>query len=530
MPQGSVIRPVSHAGVVRRGRLLPLVTASLLLAVAWPVLTDGLPPLADYVNHLARMHVIAGIDADPLLARFYEIHWAVIPNLVMDLVVPPLTRVLDVYVAGQIFLLATVVLMVTGPMAVQRALYGRLSPWPLVAFPFAYNGILLYGLMNYLFGTGLAVWGLAGWIALREGPAWRRGLLSAAMVLALFACHLFAVGVYGMALLAYELWRAWPEGRAWPRLRPADALAFALPFLPVIPLMLASPTLGLSSENIWESSGKLQGLFTVVQTYWDAFDLAVAALMAGLVVSAAGRGLLRMHPAGWVLLAVSAAVYLAMPRMLFGSWMADQRLPIAVLFLALGFVRFEGRDRALRLAFYAIVLGLTLVRVVDVQVNWQRLRAIDLDFKESVGLIEPGAVVLVAHADHPGGDEITNAGLSHAPCIAMIERQALVSTAFTVQGKQVLDVRPDFRDRVDALDGDPPTVRRLLASADGTAPDQRPAYWDAWPDRYDYLYILYTSGQPNPDPDRLTLLHDGGRFQLYRIEKPVETEEDGTWE
>ena len=55
------------------------------------------PPLADYINHLARMHVIATIDADPDLARFYEIDWQVIPNLMMDLVVPVLERVMNVY-------------------------------------------------------------------------------------------------------------------------------------------------------------------------------------------------------------------------------------------------------------------------------------------------------------------------------------------------------------------------------------------------------------------------------------------------
>ena len=67
-----------------------------VLALA-PVLMYPLPPLADYPNHLARMHVIATIGSDPDLSRHYDIHWQIIPNLIMDMVVPLLTRVTDIY-------------------------------------------------------------------------------------------------------------------------------------------------------------------------------------------------------------------------------------------------------------------------------------------------------------------------------------------------------------------------------------------------------------------------------------------------
>jgi hypothetical protein len=43
-------------------------------------------------------------------------------------------------------------------------------------------------------------------------------------------------------------------------------------------------------------------------------------------------------------------------------------------------------------------------------------------------------------------------------------------------------------------------------------------YWHMWPDRFDYLYVLFTEEDAaNPAPERLTLAYDGGRFQLYRI-------------
>jgi hypothetical protein len=38
-----------------------------------PVLLNPLPPMADYVNHLARMQIIATINSDPVLHRHHEI-------------------------------------------------------------------------------------------------------------------------------------------------------------------------------------------------------------------------------------------------------------------------------------------------------------------------------------------------------------------------------------------------------------------------------------------------------------------------
>jgi hypothetical protein len=52
------------------------------------------------------------------------------------------------------------------------------------------------------------------------------------------------------------------------------------------------------------------------------------------------------------------------------------------------------------------------------------------------------------------------------------------------------------------------------------APPTVPAYWYTWTE-FDYLYILFTEDEAaNPDPDRLRLVVDGDRFQLYRILKP----------
>src|SRR5262249_42863501 len=123
-----------------------------------PIVMYPWPPLADYINHLSRMHVIATIDSDPDLSRFYEIQWQVLPNLMMDLVVPVLERVMNVFVAGQLYTIASFVLILSGTMTLNRRLYGHWSILPLIAFPLLYNNVFLVGTMNYVFGIGLSLW------------------------------------------------------------------------------------------------------------------------------------------------------------------------------------------------------------------------------------------------------------------------------------------------------------------------------------------------------------------------------------
>ena len=45
--------------------------------------------------------------------------------------------------------------------------------------------------------------------------------------------------------------------------------------------------------------------------------------------------------------------------------------------------------------------------------------------------------------------------------MTIIDRSAIVTTAFTVAGKQVLRVRENYRNYVDTRDSDPPSVASL---------------------------------------------------------------------
>jgi hypothetical protein len=230
---------------------------------------------------------------------------------------------------------------------------------------------------------------------------------------------------------------------------------------------------------------------------------------------------MRFHLMGWLLLAIGAVVYFAMPRVLFSTYMADQRLPIGLAFMIIACLDLELRHRIVRRGFAAMLLVLVATRVTEVQVSWNKLsRPVESVYK-TLHEIERGATVLVAYADPTGGDDVQDYGLVHAACLAMIERSALVTTAFTVPGKQIMHMREEYADRADTEDGTPPSLEQLVLASDKGEGDH---YWNFWPKHYDYVYVLFTEkGAENPDPVHLRLVAEGPRFQLYRSAQSATT-------
>ncbi|MBI3703003.1 MAG: hypothetical protein HY244_03910 [Rhizobiales bacterium] len=506
----------------RAGDFRPSTIAVLfvvLMAVASiPIATHPLPPLSDYVNHLARTYVIDAVDTDPYLARFYEVDWQVIPNLMIDLIVPLLHGFMDVYLAGQIFTILAFVLIGSGTLAFNRALTGRWSALPLIALPLLYNGVLLVGVMNYVFGIGLALWGLAAWIALRERPWPWRLAISTLFALALYFCHLFAAGVYGLGLLAIELHRLWSKRTELLPRRLVDFVATGLPFLPLIALLMTSSTLHApGAPAYWELDGKLEGLMAVIKVYYPSVAIGFLAIVVIAAAFARWRNALGFHPVGWTIFGVGAVAYLALPRAIFGAHLADQRLPIALAFMLIACFTVELRRRLARVGLVALIALMLTVRIATVQSVWNHLDHGTNEFVESVKSIKRGARVLVVWGDRSSCKEISDFNIVHAASLATIERSALVTTAFTVKGKHILHARKPFRAFVETEDRLPPALPYFLEVAD-KVPAGIKYFWNLWPRHYDYVYILFTTAKtPNPSRKHLELVYDGDVFDLYRV-------------
>ena len=285
--------------------------AAFTLLISIPIWTHPLPPLSDYVNHLARMHVIATLAKNPQLAHFYEIDWQVIPNLTMDLIVPLLARFMNVYLAGQVFIVGMFALIISGVLALNRALIGRWSVFPLFAFPLLYNYVFLVGLMNYIFGIGIALWALAGWVALRERAWPARFALSTVCVLRCSSAISRRSGFTASAFCRSK-YRGCGSGGS-NRGRPASSISSpaACRSSPRRRCSRASPTMQLVGATYWEQRGKIDGLMYVISDYSDIAAFALIAVMVASIVWGIRHRVLRFHPLVFTLLVVGAAVYLA---------------------------------------------------------------------------------------------------------------------------------------------------------------------------------------------------------------------------
>src|SRR5579863_3335518 len=93
------------------GRVFWSIFLVLFALTALPVLMVDVPPLFDYPNHLARMYLLGHLPHLPALRAYYVLHWAALPNLAMDLLVPTLAQVMPLDWAAKAFILATFALI-----------------------------------------------------------------------------------------------------------------------------------------------------------------------------------------------------------------------------------------------------------------------------------------------------------------------------------------------------------------------------------------------------------------------------------
>ena len=192
----------SPCGIFACFALLYLVTQVPLYAVRYP-------DIVDFPNHAARLYVLLHIDESPVLRDFYVAQPGLAPNLALDVLGPPLARVLGVELGLKAFASICTLLITTGTLALGIAMTDRSSFLSLGALLFAQNAFAHLGLFNFLFGTGLALWLLAAWIFAR-----RRGFVDSSALAAFavcatspYLCHLSAIGIYIVGLIAFEFAR-----------------------------------------------------------------------------------------------------------------------------------------------------------------------------------------------------------------------------------------------------------------------------------------------------------------------------------
>ena len=513
-------REVPVTGGISEQAASPAMIFALLFAAALgPVLCFGIPPaMVDYPNHLARMFVEARAgtaQAQP----FYEVHWALIPNLAMDILVPRLGRIIGVETATRLFYLASQLLIVSGALAIERAVKGRMEIAGFVALMFLYSVPFAWGFVNFEFGLGAALWGIAGALMLQERASPVRLAAHAAIVALLFAAHMFALGVYGFTVVVHELWRAWSR-------RASAAETFGrllLPAMPALALLAAMHGTGGGiggTDTRWYLGYKPAWLLQIMSGYsFVASAVGVIALLA-LIVALYRRDALRFAQSGAWLAAAFAALYVVMPSKLFDTSFVDLRVIVAAALILPAFVAVSFPNRAWMTGAIALTTAVTLVNVSVVAKVWISYRADYAAAEASFLDLPKGAKILIGHSG-AGGDppmsDLTGYPIYSVPILAVNYADAFVPNLFTQAGKQPVSARAPWQ-RLDIPYGGPVPVALLEDIAAHGPEADTPQFIRSWPQDFDYLYLVGPK-IANPMPRRLEKVSAGPRFVLYRIKK-----------
>jgi len=387
------------------------------------------PPLVDYPNHLARMHILTYLDPSNILSEYYQVKWAILPNLATDLIVPLLAKIFPLEIAGRIFIAIIFLLLLSGTCALFYALHRCISVWPLLAVLFLYNRVLLWGLLNYLFGLGLMLWLLAAWIFFSNRPVYARATAFIIPTLCLFFSHIFALGLYGLCVAGYEF--SVHRRGGFRNLAAAWGVGLIQFILPGILFLFFSPTAPAAQGDIYYGSFfyRFVAVLYPVLNYNDALDVATAVILGGLFVTGILMKKVRIAEAMYGPLILLFVLFWIMPMNIFTSFRIEMRISIVLAFILIS--ASSPAPGAIRHWRTGIVLLLVLfgVRTTVLTSQWIRADEIYSQYLNAFEQIKPGGRLFTA-ISYPGVWKPFPVPLTHIPCLAIIERSAFVPSLF----------------------------------------------------------------------------------------------------
>jgi hypothetical protein len=502
--------PVTAPTAVRAERRAFCVWSVFALALtlaAVPVFSTVLPPLLDYPNHLARMHLLMqGGDA------FYAVRWAVLPNLAEDLIVPPLARLIPLDIAAKLFLVMIFALLSGGAIWLNRVASGSWRLWPLLAFLLLYNRTFLWGFLNYLFGVGVALGGAALWLVLEGKRIWLRILSSLLVALACFFSHIAAFSFYALLILGIEAVPAAAEllARRWPALSRRVVLAGAQFAAPLVLLFdgWRQPAGGtISSTAVWR---KADLLFSVFDNYDRAFDIACFALFLGLIGALAWARRLGIERRLGCAAGIVFLTYLLLPSQILGGSGTDHRLPTALFLLLVAATapRFPNRRIAAGVGVGAALL--LIVRLGVIEHVWREADRVYSDDLVGIDELPRGARLALAHP--PDLFHVSPVPEVHLAALAIPRRGAFVPSLFAFPGQQPVALKPGFAELAAATQ--PQRLWQVLVDGHETGGGVLP------PPLEHYDFIVLTDRRPFHMPSNRCLAPFFARptFQIFAID------------
>lgn len=432
---------------------------AVLVALIAPLWVPAMPPLSDYLNHVARADVLARYGQEAAYRAFYAPAWGPYPNLAFDLFTVPVARVVGAETAGKLFLSLTVALFATGSVLFGRALLGRPSLRALLAAFFAYSESFLLGYASFSFGMGLMLAALSLFVGAGGAvTSVKRQVGFAALALGVVVSHAAAFVTLCLACGAIVLVSAW-QARSRGGSLAIGALVRALaPLLPAGLYFLSwllffadhSADRGFSSPG---TSARLL-LQTMLPTYSARLDLVVlgACALAAAAALALARPLAvdaRLAAAACLL---AAAVFGA-PADFGGGYEANGRYVVGAWLFGLFAISPREPRAAWSWARSAAAIAAITVLFARQGLVAKAFADLDRDLAGQVALLQslPDGVTLgnltFLDGRAPRAVQLRERAVLHATSVAVLTRHANVPTLYAIKGVQPLAHRTPRYDR-----------------------------------------------------------------------------------
>ena len=279
-----------------------------------------------------------------------------------------LARFVSVETAARLFLLASQTLVVSGAIALEIRGSRATSISGFAALIALYSLPFLWGLMNFEFGCGVALWAIVFWIHFREGPWLVRVALHTGFVAVLFVAHMFALGIYGLTIGCYEASRIGGYRQA--------ARTFAAMALPVVAVYLylvwSGGAVGKPVFDWWFGL-KLIWPLLFMNSYNLPLSIVLAVTIAALLVFLGYNGVLGLTRPAIFIGCGFLIVYLLMPTRLFDSAYSEVRLITAMMLILPAFLTVNWRSRPVQSVAALVVVSVILINAATVASVWYRL-------------------------------------------------------------------------------------------------------------------------------------------------------------
>ena len=503
----------------------------LCVILVAPLALVDVPPLLDYPNHLARAYVLAYGQADGHLSQMYASHWTIIPNLAIDLILPPLLLIMPVHAAGRILLAVALVLPVAGTVLYSRAVFAQRSYWPLAACLVACNGLFLLGFINFQLGIGLALTCAAIWRRLREMRPMAAMALGIASAVVLFFSHLMGLLFFFILLLSHEIERVGIAHRKGDLLGGSfRRAAWSIPIFLIPSILYASSAFSDKAFDVsWETgSDKLIRSAMSVVNYNFQLDVITACLIVLILLTLTMLRLV-VVPLGSVIVLVAIGVlFMVSPFNFKGTGYIDARFAVMFGFLLFGTILPLPLPKKSSFLIGFIILALYGVRTAQTAAVWNDHNR-DLDqLRKAMSVIAAGSRVLLSAVSTeeagPARPEFLQRQYlsdgsrldAHTGALLLIERHAFWPFLFANPEQQPVALRPPYSEIAKRTVGIP-DITLLSASVPKLGDVERFPLVGQWPCCYDYVLLIEAGSRPDFHHDNLKLLYQSNYASVFRI-------------